>query len=106
MPRTELGLTQAQLADKVGVGREWVVRLEKGNPRLKVGMVLGALRALDSVPEVGHKAMTPAPVQSDTSPVAQVLGNLSQHQSLHSRLRASREALSPSSKVAELQEQE
>ncbi len=100
--RTELGLTQAQLADKVGVGREWVVRLEKGHPRLEVGMVLGALRALDSVPEVGHKVTLPARVESDTSPVAQVLGNLSQRQSLHDRLRASSAALASDSEAVEL----
>lgn len=44
--RLEAGLTQAQLADRMGVARDWVIRLEKGNPRLEVQLVLDALVAL------------------------------------------------------------
>lgn len=29
--RTKKGLTQKQLGDKVGVGHEWICRIEKGN---------------------------------------------------------------------------
>lgn len=40
------GLTQQELAQKMGVSREWVVRLERGHPRLEVGLVLHAFVTL------------------------------------------------------------
>lgn len=50
--RRAAGLSQAALAQKVGVSREWVVRLEGGNPRMEIGKVLDTLYALDAVPTV------------------------------------------------------
>lgn len=44
--RKTLGLTQAQLAQLAGVGRDWLVRLEKGNPRLELSKVLDTFTAL------------------------------------------------------------
>lgn len=44
--RTARGMTQADLADKLRVGRDWVVRLEKGHPRLEAQRVLDALSIL------------------------------------------------------------
>lgn len=44
--RRERGLTQAELAALVGVGREWVVRLEGGSPRVEAQKVLDVLSAL------------------------------------------------------------
>ncbi|AYY14956.1 transcriptional regulator [Actinobacteria bacterium YIM 96077] len=44
--RRQKGLTQAELAAAVGVSREWVVRLEKGYPRLEAQLVLDALAAV------------------------------------------------------------
>jgi HTH-type transcriptional regulator / antitoxin HipB len=44
--RKERGLTQAQLAQRAGVGRDWLVRLEKGNPRLELSKVLDTFTAL------------------------------------------------------------
>lgn len=43
--RTGHGKTQAELAERVGVSRDWVVRLEKGHPRLEAQLVLDALDA-------------------------------------------------------------
>lgn len=43
--RREAGLSQAGLAARIGVGREWVVRLEQGHPRLEAQLVLDALDA-------------------------------------------------------------
>jgi hypothetical protein len=37
-------MTQADLAAQVRVGRDWIVRLEKGHPRLEAQRVLDALR--------------------------------------------------------------
>lgn len=44
--RIEQGLTQQELAQKMGVSREWVVRLERGHPRLEVALVLQAFTTL------------------------------------------------------------
>lgn len=43
--RTKQGLTQAVLAHRAGVSREWLVRLEQGHPRLEVQLVLDVLAA-------------------------------------------------------------
>lgn len=44
--RTEQERTQAELASALGVSRDWVVRLEKGHPRLEAQLVLDALAAV------------------------------------------------------------
>lgn len=38
--RRELNLTQQELARRVGVGRQWIVRLEHGNPRAELAPLL------------------------------------------------------------------
>lgn len=45
--RGELGLTQAQLATKAGVGRRFIVDLEAGHDRAELPKVLSVLDALD-----------------------------------------------------------
>ena len=40
------GLTQAQLAERAGVGRQWLVALEKGHDRAELGKALAVLAAL------------------------------------------------------------
>lgn len=47
--RNVLGLTQAQLADKIGVTRQWVIEIEQGKPRAELGLVMRALNALGIV---------------------------------------------------------
>lgn len=44
--RTELGLSQLQLAEKVGVSRVWLVQFEGGKPTAQLGLVLRTLREL------------------------------------------------------------
>jgi HTH-type transcriptional regulator/antitoxin HipB len=39
-------LTQADLAELVGVSRAWIIRLERGAPRIELGMTLRTMRAL------------------------------------------------------------
>lgn len=39
--------TQQQLADKVGVGREWIVSVEKGRSNPQLDLVLRTLTALN-----------------------------------------------------------
>lgn len=61
--RRARGLTQADLAKRLGVGRDWVVRLEQGHPRLEAQRVLDALVVLDltlDVSDPGAAAMPPS----------------------------------------------
>jgi HTH-type transcriptional regulator / antitoxin HipB len=62
--RIKSGLDQKSLAQRIGVGREWIIDVEKGKPRAQVGLVLRAINALaialDARPE------TP-PQKKDTS---------------------------------------
>ena len=44
--RKRAGLSQAALAEKAGVGRDWVIGLEKGKSTVEFGLVLRALKAL------------------------------------------------------------
>ena len=44
--RRKLGLTQAQLAEIVGVNRRWVVQVEKAKTNADLRTLLRALRAL------------------------------------------------------------
>lgn len=44
--RTAQRLTQAALAERLGVSREWVVRFERGHTRLEAQKVLDALTVL------------------------------------------------------------
>lgn len=48
--RRALGLSQADVAKRVGTSRQWVVDLERGKPRLEIALVLRAAEALDLVP--------------------------------------------------------
>lgn len=45
--RHALGLTQAEVATKAGVGRRFVVDLESGHPRAELGKTLAVLKAVD-----------------------------------------------------------
>ncbi len=44
--RQDQRMTQAALAQAAGVGREWIIHLEKGRTTLELGMVLRTLRTL------------------------------------------------------------
>jgi HTH-type transcriptional regulator/antitoxin HipB len=44
--RRALGLGQAQLAERIGVARQWVVKIEAGKSTAELGLVLRALAAL------------------------------------------------------------
>jgi len=45
--RRKLGLSQADLAHKAGVGRQWLVAVEHGKARAALGLVLRTLATLD-----------------------------------------------------------
>ena len=44
--RREKGWSQAALAREAGVGREWIIHLEKARPSVELGLVMGTLKAL------------------------------------------------------------
>ncbi len=44
--RRKLGLNQRELAQRVGVSRQWIVGVEKGKPRAEVDLVLRTLNVL------------------------------------------------------------
>lgn len=59
--RRAQGLTQADLAKRLGVSRDWVVRLEQGHPRLEAQRVLDALVVLGLTLDVAELEARPAP---------------------------------------------
>src|SRR5690348_10665380 len=44
--RKDLGLSQAELARRAGVSREWINAFEAGKPTAEIGLVLRLLQAL------------------------------------------------------------
>jgi HTH-type transcriptional regulator / antitoxin HipB len=72
--RTELRLTQADVAEAAGVSRAWLIDLEKGKPTVELSRVLGVLDALgltvdlrpaDSTSPDSPSALTEAAVDLD-----------------------------------------
>jgi HTH-type transcriptional regulator / antitoxin HipB len=55
LKRQEKGLSQSTLAARLGVERKWVIRLESGNPKAELGLVLKALDALDLRASLGDE---------------------------------------------------
>ena len=51
--RKRLGLSQSALADKVGVGRDWMIGLEKGKATAEIGLVFRTLRSLELTLQLG-----------------------------------------------------
>jgi HTH-type transcriptional regulator/antitoxin HipB len=58
--RRALGLDQAGLAARVGVQRQWVVKIESGKSAAEVGLVLRTLNALGLKTEIGESLDEPA----------------------------------------------
>lgn len=44
--RRAMGLSQQDLASRLGVSRSWLIDVEHGKPRTAIGLVLRALRAV------------------------------------------------------------
>lgn len=68
--RQEKGWTQASLAREAGVGREWVIHLEKARPGVELGLVMSTLKALG----VCLKIEPQAPVVADID-LGRILGD-------------------------------
>ena len=63
--RRHLGLSQAELAGKTGVGREWVIEFEKGKPTVEFGYVVRVLRVLGLSIDLQTEALPSQPVAGD-----------------------------------------
>jgi HTH-type transcriptional regulator / antitoxin HipB len=69
--RLERGWTQAELADRAGVSRSWLIALEAGRPKAGIGLILQVLDALDvaldvaDTTDVEHGESVP-PIDLDT----------------------------------------
>jgi len=65
--RTALGLGQKELAEKIGVSRQWIVEIERGKPRAEISLVLRAVDALGIPLTVGDASK--AKSQSGSPPL-------------------------------------
>ena len=65
LKRQEKGLSQTALAAQLGVERKWVMRLEAGNPKAELALVLKVLDALDLRASLGDKRPPSAPSRLD-----------------------------------------
>jgi HTH-type transcriptional regulator/antitoxin HipB len=63
--RRSLKLSQAELAERIGVTRQWVVEIERGKPRAEIGLVLHAIRALRLDTDIRGRDQAPAAVDLD-----------------------------------------
>ena len=52
--RVAKGMTQKQVADMLGVTRQWVASTETGAPTARLGLVIDALRCVDLLLETAH----------------------------------------------------
>jgi y4mF family transcriptional regulator len=59
--RRSLGLTQAELAARAGVGRQWLVAVERGHERAEIGKVAAVLAALGHTFAIHRAPDPPAP---------------------------------------------
>ena len=66
--RRRLGLNQADLAVRAGVGRQWLVAIEHGKARAELGLVLRTLAALGLALSIADGNDTP-PRKGDGAPI-------------------------------------
>jgi len=59
--RRHQGITQAELARRAGVSRDWLIRLEQGHDRLEVGKVFAVLDTLGVEAVLSPRAETESP---------------------------------------------
>jgi HTH-type transcriptional regulator/antitoxin HipB len=57
--RKKQKLDQAELAEKVGVNRRWVLQVERGKPRAEIGLVLKTIDALGLILSIEGVAAAP-----------------------------------------------
>lgn len=68
--RRELRLSQAELAKRVGVTRQWVIGIEQGKRSAEFGLVLKAAAALGLTVDLrGRGQPTQSPGRTSTPPI-------------------------------------
>ena len=67
--RKALGWDQAQLAERVGVSRQWVIEVEKGKPRVELQLVLRTLNVLGLILTTGTVEGMASPAASSEMPL-------------------------------------
>lgn len=72
LKRKEKGLSQATLAEELGVERKWVLRLEAGNPKAELGLVLRALEALGIQAFLGESGRGSLPKEDGPAPASRI----------------------------------
>jgi len=81
LKRKEKSLSQNALAESLGVGRKWVIRVESGNPKAELGLILKTLDLLGlraSLSEESQQSPTKDPRQSEPSRLDEVFRRLQQ----------------------------
>jgi transcriptional regulator with XRE-family HTH domain len=71
--RRRLSWTQAELAERSGVSRDWIIGLERAKPSQEIALVLRTLKALDLTLSVGSRKRsdgTHIPLSSHSNPVS------------------------------------
>ena len=79
LKRKEQGLSQSALAERLGVGRKWVLGIESGNPKAEFGLILKTLNLLGlrtSLSEEGQPLPTKGQRQSEPSRLDEVFRRL------------------------------
>lgn len=72
--RRALAWDQRELAERVGVSRQWVIDAEKGKPGTELGLVMRAVRALQLDLFVQPQApATPTHAHDDSDPLEAVI---------------------------------
>ena len=76
--RLRAGLTQAALARRVGVGRQWIVKVEKGKPGVPLALILRALDALNIALQTveGPRSTKRSPGENKTVNLDSLINNL------------------------------
>ncbi len=64
--RKDLGMNQADLAERAGVSRKWIYEVEAGKPTVEFGLVLRVLDALGFDLELTPRGDPGQPGRSDT----------------------------------------
>lgn len=70
--RSRLRWSQEELATRVGVGRLWIVQLEKGKPTAQIGLALRTLKELGVVIDASQ-ALAPAGRGAKTVDLNQII---------------------------------
>ena len=79
LKRKEKQLSQAGLAERLGVERKWVLKLEAGNPKAELGLVLQALQYLGFrlvLDQLSAKSSPTKPAERPTTPISEVFSRL------------------------------